>query len=420
MSQIRLPPVPGFLLTSLVSTLAATQSAHAADWIFDPRVSLSANYITNYGLDLGNAQGANVAGPIFDAGVRIRYIDPLTQFEITPRARSTVYPGHAQDQSNDQFINSRFEHDWRTAQLTVDGFYWRQDILQSYLPSTEVGTPLGQNTGGADLGAINQKIRQDFLFLTPGLMLDLTPRERIELRTQFMDIDYSKQVPGNNEDFKNYAGSAGWQYSITQLSTITVRGTGTKLSPTAGSGAETYGLEGEWRTRSSEVLQAYARLGVDHTTFDSVAGSQSFAYNRSSATSYAGGVGLSRKFVRNDLFVDVDRTVSPNSAGAVVARNELRLRLEHEFNARMSAYVGLRGIKEDALGNSTAFVSQRYGRAAIGYEWRITREFSLVPEYAYTTLKQGNFGAPGSNSVMISLVYEPHRPVTETGVRIGL
>ena len=95
--------------------------------------------------------------------------------------------------------------------------------------------------------------------------------------------------------------------------------------------------------------------------------------------------------------------------------------LEHKFNARTSAYVGLRGIDQVALGNSAEFVGQRYGQAALGVEWRIYRQFSIISEYGYTTYKQYDSGAqaPGSNAVTISLRYEPHRPAEEFGVNIG-
>jgi hypothetical protein len=421
MNLIRLNRILSFVIPGLACAVAGPQCAQAADWHFDPRATLSANYDDNYGLDSGASQNVSVFGGILDAGVKIHFADPLTQFEITPRVRSSVYPGHAEDQSNDQFVTSRFEHDWRTAQFTVDGFYWRQDVLRSYLPGTDIGTPLGQNTGGADIGAINEKIRQDFLFLSPAAMFDLSARERIELRTQFVDVGYSKQILNEKEDFKNYAGSLGFQYSLTQRSNITIRGTAAQLKPDGGSDAHTYGLEGEWDTHPSEVLQAYARLGVDRTTFGINSTTPAPATNnQSSATSVAGGLGLSRKFLVNQLFVDLARSVTPSSAGAIVARDELRLRLEHEFNARMSSYIGLRGIKEQALGDATGFVAQRYAKAAVGFEWRMLRDFSIVPEYAYTTLKDANLGSTaGSNSIMISLVYERNRPVTETGVRIG-
>ncbi len=121
------------------------------------------------------------------------------------------------------------------------------------------------------------------------------------------------------------------------------------------------------------------------------------------------------------MFVDFARSVSPDSAGTVIIRNDLRARLEHKFSGRTSAYVGLRGINQVALGTTTDFVGQRYGQAAVGVEWRIYRQFSIISEYVYTTLKEytGGAQAAGSNAVTISLRYQPHRPAEELGVHFG-
>jgi hypothetical protein len=83
--------------------------------------------------------------------------------------------------------------------------------------------------------------------------------------------------------------------------------------------------------------------------------------------------------------------------------------------------VGLRYIDQEALGNhSGGFVGQRYGQAALGVEWRIYRQFSIISEYDYSTYKQdaGGAQAAGSNAVTISLKYQPHRPAEEFGVNI--
>jgi opacity protein-like surface antigen len=391
------------------------ECADAADWHWDPQLIVAGNYDTNYGLDTGaGGQNVSVAGTIVNASLDASIADPTTKFEITPRLRSVYYPGHSQDQANDQFVDSHFEHEWQTVNFALNEYYWRQDMLRSYLPSTIIGTPLGQGTGGGDIGAINERIRQDFLLLNPTATFELGPRERLDVQAQYLNVSYSNQIPNQRQDFKDYTGGLGFEFAITPRSTLTFRGTASQLIPGSGSNANTYGAEGEWDYHLSERMQSYARLGVDHTTFDQN------IYGQSSATSFAGGLGISRKFVRDDLFVDLMRSLSPSSFGEIVVRDELRLRLEHKFGPRSSGYVGLRGIKEQALGTGIGFSGQRYGQGALGFEWRIFRQFSIISEYAYTSLKTDNIpGTAGSNSVTISLDYQPHRPAEELGVRIG-
>jgi hypothetical protein len=389
-------------------------SANASDWHWDPRVDISGNYDDNYGLESGSAQNVSVAGAILDASVRASMLGPSTQFEITPRVHSVYYPGQTEFDANDLFLDSQFQQLWQRANVTVNEMFWSQDVLRSYLPTTEIGAPLGQNSAGADLATVNQRIRQDLFVLSPTATFQLSPRERLDFQAQYMNVDYSEAIADQIQNFKNFSGSLGLGFAVTPQSTITVRGTAADLKPATGTGATTYGAEGEWDTHLSERMQAYAKLGLQHTSFDLA------QYGRSSATSVSGGAGISRKFVTYDLFADFSRSVSPDSAGAVVVRDDLRLRLEHRFSARTSGFVGLRGIDQQALGDAVGFVGQRYAQAAVGVEWRLYRQFSIISEYAYTTLKESDATqSPGSNAVTITLEYRPNRPAEESGVMIG-
>jgi opacity protein-like surface antigen len=386
---------------------------YADDWHFDPRVDLSGVYNSNYGLESGNVENVSVAGSVLDAALDVNVLDPTTKFEITPRVRTLNFPGESEFNANDFYLNSQFQQLWQRAKFTLNEFFWSQDILQSYLPSTNIGVPLGQNSPGADLATVSQRVRQNLLLLTPTATFDLSAREQLQAQVQYLGIDYSQEIYNEVQNFKNFSGSLGLASTISAQSSVTVRGTAADLDPAVGSAAHTYGAEGEWDTHLSERMQAYAKLGVEHTSFELA------EYGKSSATSVSGGLGISRKFVGYDLFADFSRSISPDSAGAVVARNDLRLRLEHKFSERTSGYLGLRGIDQEALGNSVSFTSQRYGQAAIGVEWRMFRQFSIISEYAYTNLKEGDALPAGSNAVTITLRYQPHRPAQEIGVDIG-
>ncbi len=388
--------------------------ASAADWHWDPRVDVGGNYDTNYGLESGNLQNVSVEGAILDASLHASYLDPTTKFDMTPRVREVYYPGHSEFDSTNLFLDSQFRHLWQRTSFSLNEMFWSQDILRSYLPTTDIGTPLGQNGNGADLAAVTQRVRQNLLLLAPTATFDLSPREHLDVQVQYLDVNYSQAIENQVQNFQTFTGSVGLGFAITQQSTITVSGIASDLKPAFGSGATTYGVQGQWDTHLSERMQAYAKLGLEHTSFDLA------QYGKSSATSVSGGLGMSRKFVTYDLFADFSRSVSPDAAGDVVVRNDLRVRLEHKFSGRTAGYVGLRGIDQQALGNAVNFVGQRYGQAALGVEWRIYRQFSVISEYAYTTLKEANFPqAPGSNAVTITLRYEPHRPVEEFGVSIG-
>ena len=50
---------------------------------------------------------------------------------------------------------------------------------------------------------------------------------------------------------------------------------------------------------------------------------------------------------RNELFADLSRNVGPSSAGAVVTRNQLRVRWTRAMTPRLSLLAGLRGTYDE-------------------------------------------------------------------------
>jgi len=404
------------MVASSVAALAGLGigCADATDYHWDPTLMVSGNYNDNYALVTGSNQKISVDGSIVDALLRASFINPDGHFYITPEVQSVYYPGESQFDANNGYLNSQYEHLWARANFTLNENFSSQDVLTSYLPTTAISAPLGQTSPGADLASVTERVRQNLLQLAPIANFDLSQREHLEIRAQFLDVDYSQAILGVVQNFRNYGGSLGLGFDVSPQSTVTVRGIASDLRPVSGSGANTYGGEGEWRTRLSEVVQYYARVGVEHTSFDEA------QYGQSSATSVSGGLGISRKFRAYDLFADFSRSVSPDSYGSVVVRDDLRTRLEHKFTGRTAGFVGLRYVNQAALGNSEGYVRQRFGQAALGVEWRIYRQFSIISEYVYSNYKQytGDAQAAGSNAVTISLKYQPHRPAEEFGVNI--
>jgi hypothetical protein len=390
----------------------------ADDWHLNPRVVLSGSYDDNFRLDDLPADKIRVAGAAVEASAQILFEDPTTRFVVTPRVHATMFPGHAEEQGNDEFIDAQFSERWERAQFAMSADFWHQLVLKSYLPTTDLTAGLGKSPGSTDIGAITERNRQDFIFLSPTGTFDLTPRTHLDVQTQILDVKYADQITGVRQDFKNYEGGVGVSTQITPTSTVSLSGAASKFKPDSGSQANTYGVQGQWTVRQTEVQQAYARVGIDHTTFDQIPGGSPLTLGPTgSSNSFSGGLGISRKFKTTDVFADLMRSVAPQAAGVVVAQDELRLRLEHQFSARSAGFIGLRGIKDTALQSSTTFTGERYATAAAGFEWRLYRQFSVTSQYIYSSRKTDVFStSANSNAIEVSLIYEPHRPVVSAPV----
>ena len=137
-------------------------------------------------------------------------------------------------------------------------------------------------------------------------------------------------------------------------------------------------------------------------------------FPRKAETSYVGGAGVQWTFPVNKVLMDLTMSVDPNSSGVLVKRDQVRLRLDHQFSERLAGNVGLRYIRDKSVDSDIALAERRYGVATVGVAWRQTKTISYAAEYNYTNQKFDALNAPGSrdatsNAVHVSFVYEPRR-----------
>ncbi len=120
-----------------------------------------------------------------------------------------------------------------------------------------------------------------------------------------------------------------------------------------------------------------------------------------------GGAGVQWSFQITQFLVDALRSLEPSSFGVVMARNELRFRVNRDLRPRLRSYVALRAVSMTS-GQTAINVQRRdYAAGEAGLEWQTTRSFRVVGTYDYTW--QRFEGEPNaiSNAVTLSVVYQP-------------
>jgi len=102
--------------------------------------------------------------------------------------------------------------------------------------------------------------------------------------------------------------------------------------------------------------------------------------------------------------------VGPNAAGAVVERNQLRFRLMRALQPRLSFLAGVRATRDEAINEGSTYPTREYLTGELGFEWRITRRWSVVGAYDYIWQEYSDEPSDSSsNAVTLGVVYEPGR-----------
>jgi hypothetical protein len=267
-------------------------------------------------------------------------------------------------------------------------------------------------------------MRQEYGYLSPSYTLQMTPRYRLELNVNYTDASYTHELEGGYTDYRNVGGSAGLVVQETLNGSLTLRATGADFRPDSGLTTNTYGAELQWDGKYSQTKQYYLRIGAARTDFSgtatSTAGTVAGVTPGSSSTNVSGGAGTHWTYQVTEIFIDATRNVEPTALGYVVNDNQLRLRIARSFTPRFAGFIGARAIYDQPVhgAGATALAADHYYFATAGFEWRVQRGFAVIGSYDFTN---SEYAGPlaRSNSILVSLVYEPHRPAEGPAITVG-
>jgi hypothetical protein len=397
---------------TLASAAMLATKAHASEWDFNPRLELGGEYNDNYRLAGSNQPKVPAYGTLTDLSFTERLLDPRYEFDISPEIRNSFLPDDHSDQSTDGYLN--LSGTYRSERATYGGLltYANETVLSSELLSASFpGQQLGQTTG-VETGLVsfhNRRVLERFM---PNFSYDFSQRLHLRSQAEYENASFSHNFAqlqsGTNlliaqQGFKDYYGKAGLQYDFSQRYDLVSSVIGSKYLPD-GSPTDTTRVGGEeqFEARPNQVLQWYARVGVDEVHANTLVDGD---INK---TLLVGGAVATWTYQLSQYTLDFIRDLSASSGGAVVQHEELRGRLLRAFAPRLytvlaARYVRIRGASDTILG----IVGSDYAAASAALDYQLTRNYRIAGEYDYTWQHFQNEPNSKSNSITLSVVWQP-------------
>jgi hypothetical protein len=373
----------------------AACSASAANWEIAPRAQAGYRYSDNYRLSQPGAE-ISVSGAEADVGATLRTVDPRTNFEITPRIVATYFPNERTEDATNYYLDAGFSDLTPRRRIDVPFSFSEEDVVRSELPDASNGGGLGAPNEG-DSGRLINRNRREFFRIAPSFGYDLTQRYRLELDAHYLQATFDQQVPGGQNDFSELGAGAAFGFLTSQRSTLYFRALASEYETSEKTDA--LGGEFEWNTQYSETSRAYIRLGAQETSPE----------DGPSDTNIIAGAGGQWATQRNTVFLDLTRSVGPVSAGTVVERYQLRLRLDHDISPRFALRAGARLSQDEEIQQGT-YPTRKYATGELGFEWRWLRQWSVVGTYNYRWQEYADEPTDrDSNTLLFAIVYEPRR-----------
>jgi hypothetical protein len=377
--------------------------AGAADWSVDPLVTLNADYDDNNRLTSVPQQEVEVFGALLDAEVTFSAATPRTNFRLVPRVRATFYPDESDEQTDSEFLFADYQFRGERYDGEFDVQLSRRETLGRYLPD-DFDDDGGIPGDGDDLGNTPEPNVQDRIAVTPGINFELTERTRLELGAGYLDVAFDEQVENDREDYNSVSGDVGLRYLLSTTKSIALRALARQYEPDDGAATDSQALELEWVNRVSETSRAYVRAGSNRVEEIDEFGESDWN------TGFTGGAGVSWAFEVTDLFLDFERGLDPNSSGRLVERDEARFRLNRRLSPVTTLLLAARAVRDGKTNAQDVFQEREYLAASVGFEWRMTRKFTLGGgyEYVWRSIEDQPEDAQ-SNRLYFGVTWEPNR-----------
>jgi hypothetical protein len=397
---------------TLASAAVVGGKVHAANWDFNPNVSVGAEYNDNIRMAATGQQKVSAYGPIADAGFAARLLDQRYEIDIAPRVHSSFFPNDHEDQSTDGYFDLSGKYNTQRSSVGALFSYSNETVISSELiTATFPNLGLGQTTG-EETGLVSFHNRRQLERFDPNFTYDFSPRWHFKAAAEYENASFSKNIVeqqgGNNlviaqQGFKDYYLKAGIQYDFSQRYDLYSSVSAAKFLPD-GSPTDTirYGVEETFEGRPNQVMQYYGRIGVNevhaHTLVD----------GNINKTLVVGGAGVSWTYQVSQLTMDYIRDLSPSAAGAVVQHDEVRGRLLRALTPRLYATVAARYVRVRGASNTILGIVGFDSTAATGgLQYQITRSYRLAADYDFTWQRFQHEPNSRSNAVTVSIIWQP-------------
>lgn len=418
--------------------LGLGHGARADNWELLPRIEAGGTYNDNYRLANTSADKLQVYGPYVDAQLDAQLVSPISKLQFVPEVRSDFYPTDHADQSTDGYLT--IDGDYKTQRSDFTGLaqYANETVIYSELLSaTFPGVALGQVVGG-ESGLVSVRNREQLEHVAPNFTYDFTQRTHLNLQGTFDRATFN-QAAIQQVGYDNYAGQAGLLFNVTQLSTLSVNALGARFVPQAGgNAATTYGVNLEWDLVHSQIAHFYARVGDNRTRSDVTTTTtvttaparrglpptvtQVSTSGAVTTNGLTGGIGVDLRYQVTEVTIDYVRALTPSDAGAEVVNNQLRFRVLHAFEPRLSGFMGVRGVRLRGASNQAlvAITGEDYVAAEGGFDYQFTQRLRVEAKYDFTWQRFQGTPSASSNAVGLAFIYQPlsrYEPLPElTGI----
>jgi len=395
-----------FVCVASISALFSN-SAIAAVWLFDPKISLKQGYDDNFRLSTNSSQEDEVWISELSGELALRGKSERLDVEALLRLDAVKYNGDDSDlkDRNNQLIglSSRYKVTERNA-FIFKGNYFRDTILRTagiFLDPQDIGNDNSlEPDQDVDGNIVRNNVRRTRFTISPGWRYHLNEKTTLGLNYNYNDIAFSGDAQGLVESDRQKI-SAIIIRKVTEKDKVTAKISEAYFRPETDQDVDTFEARLGWIHDFSETLRMDYTFGWRDSDFDNS--------EESGDSGYVANIGATKHTGLTTYRVNLERRVTPSASGNQVEVDQITLDIRRDITEKIKFSLEGRYFDTESTGDS----SLRSDRELISLEprlsWRFLPSWIAGVSYRYRERDFDNGGSGDSNSAFIRISYSPPR-----------
>ena len=380
-----------------------------AEWEAIPDIKLEAEMNDNPALRSGGDLLLidEASRLIADVMLRFRNAEPRGELTFEPRVRQDAYAEEEAQvlESTDLFLRSNGVLRGQTVQIGYSADIAKERILGVEFLEVLPEDPLADDPTAITTTPVGLDEERTRFGVSPYVDIELNSRSRVVLDGRIVDIDYQADTVTGRSDFLDREIGGEYRRALRdQRGTLGVRPFATGYeSDLHNNVTDTRGIQISYEREVSELWSWSIMGGTQRADF---ALSSEGRRVRGTDDTPIWAVGVTKRAERSAMRTELARRISPDAAGFVAARDELRLSWTRMMSPRVTGRFDVRAIDSDGVGQIPG-TDRRYGRAALALDWQLRPTWSFVASYAYARSTSSTTIADmaDSNTVTLGIRY---------------
>jgi hypothetical protein len=398
-------------LIALLATLSPISLSHAA-WDVLPRVETLVLANDNVRMEEDSAGTAtNSTRARIDGRVRFSTFNERGNLYVEPRVRADIYTEKENDdlESTNTYVRSAGSYSWELMTLGFSANYDLQDIRSAELVSAQQDDPDIDDPIVVDTGGITSfDETRERISVSPTVVFKASERSDIVLRASYVDVTYSTDSFFDDErsPFQNVELVGGISRRVDERNQVSANFISSHYEAELNANqTDSTGVEGNF----TRVFDAGWTMNLDYGVMrsDFTFMNDKGELEDNADTNVVFNLGFRQRTERNTLNFNLSRQVVPNGSGFVTTRDELRVSLNRELSARLSAAIGVRIYETTRVGDDLERQDREYNRLELGLEWAMTERAFLTVGYDFVvqSFQTSDRGDATSNQIFVGFNY---------------